>query len=86
MPRDLSPLSRRAFVTASLGGTAALVAGCSTLGLPKVAKTTAHYQDRPNGRQHCENCVHFVAPNRCTIVDGDISPNGWSRYYMGKVG
>lgn len=86
MSHDLNPLSRRAFVTASLGGTALIVAGCSTLGLPKVSKATARYQDRPNGRQQCANCVHFVTPNRCTIVDGDISPNGWSSYYMGKVG
>ena len=82
-------LSRRAFVIKTLGlagGTAALAAGCSTLGLPKVSKAQARYQDRPNGTQRCERCVHFIAPNRCSIVDGDISPHGWSTYFMAKIG
>ena len=84
---DIENPSRRRLGTLALGafGTA-LVAGCSTLGLPKTSKAAANYQDRPNGRQHCANCVHFVAPNRCTIVEGDISPNGWSSYYMAKIG
>ena len=79
--------SRRSFGKMSfivLSGS--LTAACSTPGLPKIAKANARYQDRPNGKQHCANCVHFTQPDRCTIVDGEISPNGWSTYFMAKIG
>lgn len=79
--------SRRSFGAVTLGVFGgALAASCSTLGLPKVSKASARYQDHPNGTQHCSRCVHFMPPNRCSIVDGDISPNGWSTYYLAKVG
>ena len=82
-------LSRRGFFKATLSGTAlvagAAVGACSTLGLPKVSKADAAYRDAPNGNQRCQLCIHFEAPNRCTVVAGDISPHGWSRYFLAKA-
>ena len=36
------------------------------------------YQDKPgkNG-QKCAGCSLFVKPDKCKIVTGKISPNGW---------
>ena len=47
----------------------------------KVSKAAARYQNRPNGKQRCGRCAHFLGPNGCEIVAGPISPNGWSRYF-----
>jgi hypothetical protein len=43
----------------------------------KVAKAAMKYQDHPNGEQKCSNCVQFVPPDACKIVEGKISPNGY---------
>jgi len=49
-----------------------------------IAKSEAKYQDRPNGIQHCEICLQFQPPNRCKLVQGDISPNGWCQFFAAK--
>jgi hypothetical protein len=46
-----------------------------------VPKAAALYQDRPYRGQRCGRCTHFVRPNRCEIVTGRISPQGWCRYF-----
>jgi hypothetical protein len=80
--------SRREVVAGTLRlaavGSTALTAACATLGLPKRSKAEAQYQDQPRMGQRCSGCVHFEAPNRCSVVAGDISPHGWSRYYLAK--
>lgn len=43
----------------------------------KVSQASVKYQTEPKGDQKCGNCMHFVAPNACKLVEGDISPNGW---------
>ena len=50
----------------------------------RIAKSEAKYQDRPNGIQHCEICLQFQPPNRCQLVQGDISPNGWCQFFAAK--
>ncbi|HEY0614297.1 MAG TPA: high-potential iron-sulfur protein [Candidatus Elarobacter sp.] len=36
------------------------------------------YQDKPGPRgQKCAGCRFFRKPDKCTIVTGKISPNGW---------
>ena len=42
----------------------------------KASKAAMKYQDRPNGEQMCSNCLQFVAPGSCKVVEGAISPNG----------
>jgi hypothetical protein len=61
------------------------------LGLPDfdpfakdVPKVVALYQDRPNERQRCGRCRHFLPPNGCEIVGG-ISLQGWCRYFEARA-
>ena len=52
----------------------------------KVAKEPVQYQDTPKNNQKCSECLHFVAPNACKLVKGDISPEGWCALYVIKQG
>ncbi len=55
-----------------------------------VTKDSVHYQDKPNGKAECSNCIQFVpgpsakANGTCKIVDGVISPHGWCVAYSSK--
>jgi hypothetical protein len=45
----------------------------------KLGKAEARYQDTPNGEEQCSNCLHFIAEsNTCAVVEGQVSPEGWS--------
>ena len=50
----------------------------------KVAKEPVQYQDKPKNDQKCSGCLHFVAPNTCKLVEGEISPDGWCTLYVLK--
>jgi hypothetical protein len=50
----------------------------------KVSKTVVAYQDQPKGTQHCENCINFLAPSSCKVVEGDVGPQGWCKAYIAK--
>ena len=41
------------------------------------SKEYVKYQDQPKGDERCADCTMFRPPNRCTYVDGKISPQGW---------
>ena len=43
----------------------------------KLAQTIVQYQETPKDGQKCSDCVNFVAPAACKIVDGKINPQGW---------
>jgi hypothetical protein len=43
----------------------------------KAPKAAMKYQDHPKGDEKCSNCMQFVAPDSCKVVDGKISPNGY---------
>ncbi len=45
------------------------------------SKQTAQYQSHPNGGQHCQICTMFRSPHSCTAVAGEISPQGYCRYF-----
>ncbi len=56
----------------------------------KAAKSALQYQTRPNGDSMCANCANYIPPKtpdsagRCTIVAGDIDPEGWCLAYAGN--
>ena len=50
----------------------------------KISKKDARYQDHPKVTSRCWNCTMFRQPATCTLVMGDISPNGWCRYHEAK--
>jgi hypothetical protein len=45
---------------------------------PKASQTAAGYGD---SSQKCNTCVHFDGTNSCDKVEGDIDPDGHSKYY-----
>lgn len=49
-------------------------------------QAAAAYQDTPKGDQQCSNCSLFQEPDGCTIVDGSISPAGWCKFWVKKMG
>jgi hypothetical protein len=52
----------------------------------KTLKAQAGYQPRPNGSQRCGNCANFLPDGGCRVVEGAVSPNGWSRLYQPRRG
>lgn len=83
-------LSRRTLLmrTALLAGaalTASVVPSKQASAQQKVSKESMKYQDKPNGDQRCSNCLQFVAPSSCKVVDGTISPNGYCISWVKKV-
>ncbi len=49
----------------------------------KGTKAEAGYQPNPKNGQKCINCTMWRDPNKCTAVAGNISPNGWCKWYAG---
>jgi hypothetical protein len=82
------PLSRRIVLLHS----ARCAAGAAALLLPvkqaaaKMKQASVEYQDSPKGDQECSNCSLFQEPNACTLVDGEISPKGWCKFWVKKAG
>jgi hypothetical protein len=66
---------------AVLSVAAADFSGARALAQQKFSKTAAEYQDAPKNGLTCAACSLFRAPRSCAIVDGDISPHGWCRFF-----
>jgi hypothetical protein len=81
-------LSRRIVLLHSAG----CAAGAAALLLPtrqaaaKMSQPSVAYQDSPKGDQQCSNCSLFQEPSACTLVDGNISPAGWCKFWVKKAG
>ncbi len=85
----LPELSRRsALVKFTLGaGAVALLAASESKqarAQSKIAQAAVGYQDSPQGAEDCGNCLHFVVPASCKIVEGNISPGAWCKVYAKK--
>ena len=88
-----SGVSSRAFSRRNvLLHSAGCAAGAAALLLPvkqaaaKMSQPSVAYQDSPKGDQQCSNCSLFQDPNACTLVDGNISPAGWCKFWVKKAG
>jgi len=80
-------LSRRTIVTRSVAGAAvAVFFSLVTEAVAKMSQKSVDYQDTPKNDQECSNCSLFQEPNSCTIVDGEISPKGWCKFWAKKPG
>ncbi|TCU40800.1 high potential iron sulfur protein [Rhizobium azibense] len=82
--------SRRKFLKAAMAGVAvggaAALGSCMTRqpaarGAGTTPKSVARYQNSPNKGRRCGGCTHFLEPNACEIVAGEISPYGWCRFH-----
>ena len=85
---QLMALSRRTMVTRSVAGAAgaAVLLGLVIEASANMAQKAVEYQDTPKGDQECSNCSLFQEPNSCTLVDGEISPKGWCKFWVKKTG
>lgn len=83
-------LSRRDWLrnaTAAIGGTLALGAtGKRADAVVKLSQKVVAYQDHPDGEKRCDRCIHFQPPNACNIVDGDVKPDGYCRFFGVRSG
>lgn len=43
----------------------------------KMSQRAAKYQDDPKNGKNCQHCKFFQAPHSCSVVDGNIDPEGW---------
>lgn len=84
-------LSRRNFLSGAGAAVAGAVGLTSCMTSPRMTpvaraagttpKREAAYQNPPNRGRRCAGCTHFLEPNACEIVAGEISPNGWCRFH-----
>ena len=85
--RENSGFSRRTVLVAAAGAAPLLATMTSGVDAAvKVPQSAVHYQAAPRDGQDCGHCAHFLAPGACKLVDGDISPAGWCRLWVKKVG
>jgi hypothetical protein len=83
---QLMALSRRTIVARSVAAGVAVLFGLVTEAAAKMSQKSVDYQDTPKGDQECSNCSLFQEPNSCTLVDGEISPAGWCKFWVKKTG
>jgi hypothetical protein len=81
-------LSRRALLRSAACAGVGLAAGALSarraLAQQKASKQAMKYQDQPNGDKKCSECLQFVAPSSCKVVEGTISPNGYCLAWVKK--
>ena len=92
--QEKSGISRRHFLLrsgAALMGLAALPLLTRTaVAQGKMSKQVAAYQDMPKNGEECSTCRFFIPPQggaktgTCQIVEGDISPTGYCKFYAKK--
>lgn len=78
-------LLRRAAGLAGVSLTGAVIPIRLASAQQKVSKEAMKYQDKPNGDMRCDNCMQFVAPSSCKVVDGTISPSGYCLAWVKKA-
>jgi hypothetical protein len=84
------PVSRRNVLRGAtlFAGGAALVAATLTPASAQSGKMTqkaAEYQNGPKNGQKCLDCSFFEQPSSCKLVEGNISPVGWCKFYAKKA-
>ena len=72
---------RRTLVLAALSGGTLSLAIPSAPAQQKMSQAGADYQDRPKNGLTCAACSLFRTPRFCEVVEGDISPNGWCKFF-----
>jgi hypothetical protein len=76
--------SRRAVLWTGASAVAAILIAAPADAQVKIAQKLVQYQEKPKGPQECDNCLHFVAPSSCKMVEGKIEPKGWCQLYAPK--
>ena len=76
-------VSRRTWLLMGVGALGAAVPGLAAA-QQKMAQKLVQYQEKPKGAQQCDQCLHFVAPASCKMVEGTINPKGWCALFAPK--
>ena len=85
VPRTRRAALRAALATVAAGLTAATATRqAKAQTTEKLAQSVVQYQTNPKDGAKCSLCVNFQPPNACTIVAGEINPNGWCVAYAPK--
>jgi len=75
-------LSRRRLIKGTLGSTALAVAiPRGARAQQKWSRADALYQDHPKDGFSCAFCTLFEKPRACKVVEGDIDPKGWCKFF-----
>jgi hypothetical protein len=87
--RRTGGMSRRELLGAglrvvSLAGVGLTVVPALARAQQKMAQKLVQYQDTPKNNQKCSDCLHFIAPDQCKLVEGKIKPNGWCALFAPK--
>ena len=68
-----------------LGAAAVVPASKRVFSARKASQEAVQYRDKPNSHKRCDNCLRFVAPGSCKVVEGSISPKGYCRVWVAKA-
>jgi hypothetical protein len=60
------------------------VSQVAALAKASIDKADADYVGHPVAGEQCSGCTMFDAPNACSLVRGDISPDGHCRFFEAK--
>ena len=89
--RNIARISRRNLLrnaTIAAGGGAMFAA--TVIAEPaeaanQISQAAAGYQPVPKNGTQCDICSLFQPPISCTLVQGNISAQGWCRYFTPRV-
>ncbi|MBV9824355.1 MAG: hypothetical protein JO001_01545 [Alphaproteobacteria bacterium] len=73
--------TRRSLASGALGLIAAALAARPGYTQTKASQVDAQYQATPRGGLSCAMCTQFRPPHGCTIVAGDVAPQGWCKFF-----
>ena len=82
-PKDFLA-SRRTAIKAGVATVLAAAGVRAAVAQEKIAQAQVQYQDNPKDGAQCSKCVNWQPPNACTIVSGEIKPEGWCVAYAPK--
>ncbi len=77
-------------LTLPLTATAVIASAGAASADAKSPQSAVQYQDKPKGSAKCSGCKFFkpgkdaTAKGSCSVVAGDISPDGWCVVYSAK--
>lgn len=75
---------KQAVLLAGAGLTASVLPARTAHAQGKASKAAMKYQDKPEGNKKCSDCLQFVAPDSCKVVEGTINPNGYCLAWVKK--
>jgi hypothetical protein len=76
------PTRRHVLTNALLGIGTVFAAAAARAQSGKMTKTQAGYIDRKTpAAQMCAQCLYYIDPDDCVIVQGPVRPTGWCTYY-----